>query len=285
MRLIVISGLSGAGKSVAMDALEDLRYYCIDNLPANLLPTLTAELSRADQSAYQRAAVAIDARNPAAALAALPDMIRGLRADGLVDELVFLEAQDENLIKRFSETRRKHPLTADNISLAEAIARERKLLEPLRLEADICIDTSRTHIHELRELIRQRVDRRPLRQLSILFQSFGYKHGIPPDTDMVFDVRCLPNPHWRPHLRPLTGRDPEVRAFLEAEPLVQEMYRALRGFLESWIPHFEAENRAYMTVSIGCTGGRHRSVYLCERLMDYFRQRRPAVLVRHREIS
>lgn len=285
MRFIVISGLSGAGKSVAMDALEDLRYYCIDNLPVNLLPALTAELSNAGQSAYENAAVAIDARSPAHALLALPDMIRRLRTDGLVDELVFLEAQDESLIRRFSETRRKHPLTADNISLAEAIARERTLLAPLRLEADLCIDTSRTHIHELRELIRQRVDRRPLRRLSILFQSFGYKHGIPPDTDMVFDVRCLPNPHWKPDLRPLTGRDPPVKAFLEAEPLVQEMFEALRGFLDNWIPHFEAENRAYLTVSIGCTGGRHRSVYLCERLMAHFRGHRPAVLVRHREIS
>lgn len=283
MRLIVISGLSGAGKSVAMDALEDLRYYCIDNLPVNLLPALTAELNRSDQSAYQRAAVAIDARNPAPALLALPDIIRGLRADGLVDELVFLEAQNDSLVRRFSETRRKHPLTADNISLAEAISRERALLAPLRLEADICIDTSRTHLHELRELVRQRVDRRPLRQLSILFQSFGYKHGVPPDADMVFDVRCLPNPYWKPHLRPLTGRDPEVKAFLEAEPLVQEMFETLRRFLERWIPQFEAENRAYMTVSIGCTGGRHRSVYLCERLREHFQQCRPAVLVRHRE--
>lgn len=284
MRLIVISGLSGAGKSVAMDALEDLGYYCIDNLPVNLLPALTAELHRADPTAYQRTAVAIDARNPAHALVTLPDMIRGLRAEGSVNELVFLEAQDESLIKRFSETRRKHPLTAGNLSLAEAIAQERSLLAPLRLEADICIDTSRTHLHELRELVRQRVDRRPLKQLSILFQSFGYKHGVPPDTDMVFDVRCLPNPHWKPHLRPLTGRDPEVKAFLETEPLVQEMFEALRGFLESWIPRFEAENRAYMTVSIGCTGGRHRSVYLCERLLAHFSCLRPAVLVRHREI-
>ena len=283
MRLIVISGLSGAGKSVAMDALEDLRYYCIDNLPVNLLPALTAELTRAEKSAYQRAAVAIDARNPAHALLAMPEMIRGLRAEGLVNELVFLEAEDETLIKRFSETRRKHPLTADDVSLAEAITRERTLLAPLRQEADICIDTSRTSLHELRELVRQRVDRRPLRQLSILFQSFGYKHGVPPDTDMVFDVRCLPNPHWKPHLRPLTGRDQEVKAFLEAEPLVQQMFESLRGFLESWIPHFEAENRAYMTVSIGCTGGRHRSVYLCERLREHFQQCRPAVLVRHRE--
>lgn len=267
-----------------MDALEDLGYYCIDNLPVGLLPVLTGELERDGQPAYGRAAVAIDARNPAKALRALPEMVKDLRAKGLVNELVFLEASDESLIKRFSETRRKHPLTADNLPLAEAIARERTLLAPVRQDADICIDTSRTHLHELRELIRRRVDHRPLKTLSILFQSFGYKHGVPPDADMVFDVRCLPNPHWKPLLRPLTGLDPEVKAFLENEPLVQEMFNTVKGFLETWIPRFEAENRAYVTIAIGCTGGRHRSVYLCERLVEHFRSSHPAVLVRHREI-
>jgi UPF0042 nucleotide-binding protein len=285
MRLIVVSGLSGAGKSIAMHALEDLSFYCIDNLPAGLLPALARELKSASQPAYTRAAVAIDARNPAEALQELPEMIQALRQQELVHELVFLEAVDDTLIKRFSETRRKHPLTEGNVSLAEAIARERALLAPVRQDADICIDTSRTHLHELRELIRQRLDRRPINTLSILLQSFGYKHGLPSDADMVFDVRCLPNPHWKPYLRPLTGCDLEVQQFLDSESLAQEMLETLTAFLETWIPRFELENRAYMTVAIGCTGGRHRSVYLCERLASRLSTQRPNVLVRHREIA
>lgn len=285
MRLIVVSGLSGAGKSIAMHALEDLGFYCIDNLPAGLLPALARELKSASQPAYNRAAVAIDARNPAEALQGLPQMIQALREQALVHELVFLEAVEDTLIKRFSETRRKHPLTEGNVSLAEAIARERALLAPVRQDADICIDTSRTYLHELRELIRQRLDRRPINTLSILFQSFGYKHGLPSDADMVFDVRCLPNPHWKPYLRPLTGCDLEVQQFLDSESLAQEMLETLTAFLETWIPRFELENRAYMTVAIGCTGGRHRSVYLCERLASRFSTQRPNVLVRHREIA
>jgi len=284
MRLIVISGLSGAGKSVAMDALEDLGYYCIDNLPINLLGALAAELDTGDQPPYDRAAVAIDARNPADTLQRLPEIIEELRGRGIVDELVFLEADDTSLVKRFSETRRKHPLTADNVSLAEAIGRERTLLGPMRRHADICIDTSRMHLHQLREMIRQRVDRRPLKTLSLLFESFGYKHGVPADADMVFDARCLPNPHWVPRLRPLTGRDADVREFLEAQPAVGEMLGDVRTFLEKWIPRFEAENRAYLTVAMGCTGGQHRSVYLVERLAEHFRQARRGVLVRHREL-
>ena len=268
-----------------MDALEDLGYYCMDNLPVGLLPAFAKEATDSQQPVYDRAAVAIDARNPAGALQGLPALIDSLRTAGKVDELVFLEASDESLIKRFSETRRKHPLTEEDVSLAEAIRRERELLGPLRESADICIDTSHTHLHQLRDLVRRRVDRRPLQTLSILFQSFAYKHGVPPDADMVFDVRCLPNPHWEPHLRPLTGRDDAVVQFLEAAPAVNEMYEQLRSYLDTWVPRFEAENRAYMTIAIGCTGGRHRSVYLVERLGEYFGARRPAVLTRHRELN
>lgn len=284
MRLIVVSGLSGAGKSVAMDALEDLGYYCIDNLPVKLLPALAAELESATQPAYERAAVAIDARAPAAALRNLPEIIEELRERGVANDLVFLEADENTLIKRFSETRRKHPLTARNLSLAEAIKRERTILAPLRNIADLCVDTSRLHLHRLRDLVRERIDRRPQGTLSLLFQSFGYKHGVPADADMVFDSRCLPNPHWVPRLRPLTGRDAAVVEFLESQPVVEEMFQELESFLALWVPRFEAENRAYLTVAVGCTGGQHRSVYLVERLARHFRGRREPVLVRHREL-
>lgn len=285
MKLNVISGLSGAGKSVAMHALEDLGYYCIDNLPVTLLQALADELGRAAQPLYERAAVAIDARNPGYALQELPAIIDTLRERSVIDQLVFLEADDSSLITRFSETRRKHPLTAEDISLAEAIRRERTLLAPVRESADIRIDTSRTNLHQLRDLILHRVDQRGTKTLSLLFQSFGYKHGIPPDADMLFDARCLPNPHWVPHLKPLTGLDREVAEFLGAEAVVMEMVDGIREFLETWIPRFQAENRPYLTVAIGCTGGQHRSVFLVEQLAKYFREHREAVLVRHREIS
>ncbi|NIW86614.1 MAG: RNase adapter RapZ [Gammaproteobacteria bacterium] len=284
MRLIVVSGLSGAGKSIAMDALEDLGYYCIDNLPVKLLPALATDLEGATQPASERAAVAIDARTPAGTLGNLPTVIGELRERGVVHDLVFLEADESTLIKRFSETRRKHPLTARNVSLAEAIRRERSLLAPLRNIADICVDTSRLHLHQLRDLVRERIDRRPQKTLSVLFQSFGYKQGVPPDADMVFDSRCLPNPHWVPRLRPLTGLDAAVIEFLESQPLVEEMFQELKAFLELWVPRFEAENRTYLTIAIGCTGGQHRSVYLVERLARHFRTHREAVLVRHREL-
>ena len=285
MKLNVISGLSGAGKSVAMLALEDLGYYCIDNLPVTLLEALADELGRAGHPMYERAAVAIDARNPGAALQELPAIIDALRERSVVEQLVFLEADDSSLIKRFSETRRKHPLTADDISLAEAIRRERVLLAPVRESADIRIDTSRTNLHQLRDLVLHRVDQRGTKTLSLLFQSFGYKHGIPPDADFLFDARCLPNPHWVPNLRPLTGIDTEVAEFLGGEAMVVEMIDGIRDFLETWIPRFQDENRPYLTVAIGCTGGRHRSVFLVEQLAEYFRKHRDAVLVRHREIG
>lgn len=283
--MIVVSGLSGAGKSVAMHALEDLGYYCIDNLPVTLLPALSEELERSTHPIYEHAAVAIDARNPVAALQDLSRIISDLRDKGVVEQLVFLEADDSTLHRRFSETRRKHPLTAEGVSLAEAIAHERLLLGPIRERADIRIDTSETNLHQLRELILHRVDQRPSQRLSLLFQSFGYKHGIPPDADIVFDARCLPNPHWVPRLRPLTGLDAEVAEYLQAEPVVERLIEDLRGLLEAWIPRFEAEARPYLTVAIGCTGGRHRSVYVAERLASHFRERRDSVLVRHRELS
>ncbi|RKZ37592.1 MAG: RNase adapter RapZ [Gammaproteobacteria bacterium] len=284
MKLVVVSGLSGAGKSITMDALEDLGYYCMDNLPVALLDALVKHTDPDGGSRFERVAVAIDARNPARALRELPAMIRGLADEALHPELVFLEADDATLIQRFSETRRKHPLTDEDLSLTEAIERERQMLAPVRREADICIDTSRTHVHQLRELVRQRIGERPARTLSLLFQSFGYKHGVPADADVVFDARCLPNPYWEPRLRPLTGKDSDVVEFLESEPLVDALFKDICNFLTPWIPRFEEDNRAYFTVAIGCTGGQHRSVYLVERLARYFGDSREGVLTRHREL-
>lgn len=284
MKLIVISGLAGAGKSIALNVLEDLGYYCVDNLPLGLLEAFASELAAA-RPTPERVAAVIDARSLGVAF----DHFRGIKASienqGVDCEVVFLEADDNAITKRFSETRRKHPLTAANISLLEAIRRERTLLEPFRDLADSCIDTSHTQYHQLRELIRERVDRRPPETMSLQFMSFGYKHGIPLDADFVFDVRALPNPYWEPELRQLNGRDERVAAFLNAQPAVEKMLKSLKSFLSQWIPAFEKDNRAYLTVAVGCTGGNHRSVYVVERLAEVFRGESGGVLVRHRDMS
>lgn len=284
MKLIVISGLSGAGKSIALNVLEDLGYYCVDNLPLGLLQAFASELA-ATQPTPERVAAVIDARNLSAAFDRFPDIKAAIRDQGVDCEVVFLEADDNVITKRFSETRRKHPLTASNVALLEAIQRERTVLEPVRDLADSCIDTSHTKYHELRELIRQRVDRRPLDTMSLQFLSFGYKHGIPLDADFVFDVRSIPNPYWEVGLRELNGRDEKVVAFLDSQPTVTEMLESLTEFLEQWFPAFEDDNRAYLTVAIGCTGGNHRSVYVVERLAARFREERSGVLIRHRDMS
>ena len=285
MKLVVVSGLSGAGKSVALNALEDLGYYCIDNLPANLLPAFAAQML-SEHLPYEDSAVGIDARNPASALERFPDTFAELRKRAVECELLFLEADDPILIKRFSETRRKHPLTTHKMSLAEAIARERVLLSELARYADLRLDTSHSNLYQLRDIIIERVADRPMGTLSLLIQSFGYKQGVPRDADFVFDVRCLPNPHWVPRLRPLTGKDSDVSEFLAQERLVNDMYEELKSFLDRWIPRFQAEGRSYLTVAIGCTGGQHRSVYLVERLAQHFRTEADAtVITRHRELD
>ena len=284
MKLIVISGLSGAGKSIALNVLEDLGYYCVDNLPLGLLEAFASELSAA-RPTPERVAAVIDARNLSIAFDRFPDIKAAIQRQGVDCEVVFLEADDNAITKRFSETRRKHPLTAANVALLEAIQRERVLLKPVRDLADSCIDTSHTQYHELRELIRQRVDRRPLETMSLQFLSFGYKHGIPLDSDFVFDVRSLPNPYWEVGLRQLNGRDEKVIAFLNSQPVVSAMLESLKDFLSKWIPAFESDNRAYLTVAVGCTGGNHRSVYVVERLATQFREGRNGVLVRHRDVS
>jgi UPF0042 nucleotide-binding protein len=286
VRLVVVSGLSGAGKSVALHTLEDLGYYCIDNLPVDLLPALASQMTSPGSPDYEFTAVGIDARNPSRALERFPSILNELRSHCVDCQLVFLEAEDPILIKRFSETRRRHPLTSDEVSLAEAIARERQLLGPLASCADLRIDTSLTTLHQLRDLVRLRVGGGAPGALSVMLLSFGFKHGVPRDADFVFDVRCLPNPHWEPHLRPLTGRDAPVVEFLGCDALVDEMFEDLAGFLQDWIPRFEAENRAYLTVALGCTGGQHRSVYMAERLGEHLRAHgRWSVIVRHRELT
>ena len=284
MKLVIVSGHSGSGKSVALHTLEDLGYYCIDNLPAGLLSALALELKLAPNP-VETAAVGIDARNLPQALAQFNDILDQLHTQGVDSEILFLTCDPDTLIKRFSETRRRHPLSNDRVSLAEAVEKERALLEPIAKRADLFIDTSKTTIHQLRGLVHQRIERHRKSQLSLSFESFGYKHGIPTDVDFVFDVRCLPNPHWLPKLRPLTGRDPDVIQYLEGEILVKQMVQELYNFLNHWIPVFEADKRSYLTIAIGCTGGQHRSVYLAERLARDFEDRYPSVAIRHRELS
>ncbi len=287
MELIIVSGLSGAGKSVALRTLEDIGFYCIDNLPLFLLGDLALGLESEAQQVVADAvgtAVGIDARSRAKQLQALPDLIAGLRAHGISPRLLFLEASTDTLIQRFSETRRKHPLTRSERSLAEAIEQERGLLEPLQRVADLRIDTTHTNVHELRDLIREQLGSAAAVQASVLLQSFGFKRGLPPGVDFVFDVRCLPNPHWQPALREQTGRDADVIAFLEAAPEVAEMRADLEGFFHTWIPRFETDGRSYLTIGIGCTGGQHRSVYMVEALRACLERAGHRVLVRHREL-
>lgn len=284
MKLIIVSGLSGSGKSVALNTLEDLGYYCIDNLPASLLGALARELNLAD-TPFDKAAIGIDARNLPKALEAFGTILDQLHEHDIETEIIFLTSETDTLIKRFSESRRRHPLSNDGASLADAIENEKRVLEFMVQHSDLCIDTTKTTIHQLRNLVMQRVARRTDGRLSLSFESFGYKHGIPTDADFVFDARCLPNPHWKTELRPLTGRDPAVIDFLENNLPVAEFHQDLCLFFDKWINCFEADNRSYLTIAIGCTGGQHRSVYLTEKLAAHFAKSHPNVAIRHRELS
>lgn len=285
MKLVILSGLSGSGKSVALHTLEDLGYYCIDNLPLFLLKDLVLELRGRLDSAFASTAVGIDARANPDELSQLPALVRTALDQGIACQVLFLETQTEALIRRFSETRRKHPLTRGDRSLAEAIELERDLLEPIRRCADLCLDTTHTNVHELRDRVRGWAVGNASPKASILLQSFGFKHGVPQDVDFVFDVRCLPNPHWQSELKPLTGRDPQVAAFLETSPEVRRMRDDLLAFFSDWIPRFETDGRSYLTIAIGCTGGQHRSVYMTETLRRHFEALGHEVMVRHRELS
>jgi UPF0042 nucleotide-binding protein len=283
MQLIIVTGLSGAGKSIALDTLEDLGFYCVDNLPVPLLPALGEELLR-HPGKNRPVAVGIDARSEAKNLRQIPALIETLRRQGFDAEVFFLEADDEILIMRYSETRRKHPLSDTAGSLSRAIELDRQLLGPLAESADLRINTSRTHIHQLRRLLRDRFSHRIEGRLSLQFLSFGFKFGVPTDVDYVFDVRCLPNPHWEPGLRDLTGKDEAVASYLEADDSVGRMREDIANFLDHWMPAFDTEGRSYLTVAVGCTGGRHRSVYLVETLGKRFHQGEHPVSVRHREL-
>ncbi|MEJ2529912.1 MAG: RNase adapter RapZ [Gammaproteobacteria bacterium] len=285
LRLVIVSGLSGSGKSVALHTLEDIGYYCIDNLPMYLLRAMAKELKEQSEFTYNKMAVSIDARNQTNELHQLPQLVKDMRKHGVHSQMLFLEANDHVLLRRFSETRRRHPLTTGDRSLLDAIQLEREILEPYLSEADLRIDTSETNQHELRDLIRSHMDERKPRKISIQFQSFGYKHGVPRDVDFVYDVRCLPNPHWEKELRSLTGLDPEVAKFLEGNNLVEQLKSDIISFLERWVPIFEADGRNYLTVAIGCTGGQHRSVYLVEQISSHFQQSGRDTITRHRELS
>jgi UPF0042 nucleotide-binding protein len=281
MRLVILSGLSGSGKSVALHMLEDLGYYCVDNIPAGHLQAFVRETLLTGDPAYQRMAVGVDARNRLEDIRSVPQTVKKLRAEGIECEIVFLHAEDAVLLKRYSESHRPHPLAGDGRALKDAIAAERELLGPLADEADMVLDSSRTSVHELRELVRERIHREARIALSLLFQSFGFRHGIPGDSDFVFDARGLPNPYWEPSLRNLSGRELAVQKYLERHELVNRFVADVSGFLDFWIPKFETSNRQYLTVSVGCTGGYHRSVYVVEKLSEHFRKQGREVLVRH----
>lgn len=284
MRLVVISGRSGSGKSSALHVLEDVGFYCVDNLPIGLLPEL---INEAEESATpQQIAVSIDARNLSRTDLKIDESLRtSLHEQQHQFEVVYLDASDSVLLQRYSATRRRHPLTNSDTSLAEAIQKEITLLEPLANMSDLTLDTTHMSVHDLRSLIRSRVADKVGTDMSILIESFGFKYGIPTDADYVFDVRHLPNPYWDVSLRPLTGLDKDVQDFLGGHDRVTQMHDSIANFMNSWLPDFEASNRSYMTIAIGCTGGQHRSVYLTELLAETFRQQYGNVLIRHRELT
>ncbi|MFY0677631.1 MAG: RNase adapter RapZ [Neptuniibacter sp.] len=285
MKLVVISGRSGSGKSTALQALEDIDFYCIDNLPALLLPDLVEQMCQ-DPDHPDKIAVSIDARNLSSNLSQFPEIIDKLREEHWAEyEVIFLDSSEEVLIKRYSSTRRKHPLSDQHQNLQQSIQAESRLLEPIAVMADIRLDTTHLSLYELRDTVKLRVANRKEQTLSVQFESFGFKHGVPLDVDFVFDVRALPNPHWVPELRQYTGKEKEIEDFLGSSAEVQEMQSDIQTFLERWLPRFADNNRSYITIGIGCTGGQHRSVYMCEQLTSHFSRVMDNVHVRHRELG
>ncbi len=284
MKLVVVSGLSGAGKTVALRQYEDLGWYCIDNIPLDFVEPLVAHALINDEPRYARMALGVDAREAPTQIGYFPEHLESLRTRGVDVDVLFLTADEEVILKRYSDTRRKHPLSDGQTSLVEAIHQERALLAPIANAADVTLDTTRLNLHELRTAIDSQMPGGP-RKLSVLMLSFGFKNGIPDGADYVFDVRCLPNPHWVPALRPLDGRDAPVADYLRGQPEVQAMQADIQGFLARWLPTFEAQDRAYVTVAVGCTGGQHRSVYLVEQLAPYFKLLFSQVVTKHRELK
>jgi len=283
MRLVIVSGRSGSGKSTALDVLEDNDFYCIDNLPATLLPELV-ERTLLDTDLYPQIAVSIDARSQPYQLERFPELLADLRARNIQCDLIFLDANNETLLKRFSETRRRHPLTDETRSLPEAIADEKRLLEPIIDLADLCIDTTHLNLYQLRDIIKLRLLDKPEPGTAFLIESFGFKRGVPVDADVIFDMRCLPNPYWIPELRGYSGLDEPVIDYLCEQPEAEEMYQDVYAYLSKWLPRFAASNRAYVTIGIGCTGGQHRSVYMTERLGTALRKILKNVQIRHRDV-
>ncbi len=284
-RLVIISGRSGSGKSSALAALEDQGFYCVDNLPASLLTSLVESFAGKGESNTGKAlAVSIDARNTSGELASFSAVHKQLDENkSLSCDIIYLDADHETLLKRFSATRRRHPLSDDESSLDEAIRKEAEVLGSIAATSDMRVDTSRLSLHELRSLIRERVAGKSKHQLSLQFESFGFKKGVPIDADFVFDVRCLPNPYWQEHLRGMTGRDQPVIDFLAGHELVTRMQDDICQFISNWLPVFEEGNRSYLTVAIGCTGGQHRSVYISEAVARAFSSQTSSIQVRHRE--
>lgn len=284
MRLIIVSGRSGSGKSTALDVLEDHGFYCIDNLPAGLLPELAERALLHTELLHPLVAVSIDARNLPSQLQRFPELLNEVRARHIQCDVLYLDADDETLLKRFSETRRRHPLTNSSRSLAEAIRDETTLLEPIADLADLKVDTTELNLYQLRDTLRVRLLNRPEPTTAFLVESFGFKRGKPVDADLVFDVRCLPNPYWVPELRDHSGLDAPVVEYLESQADVNEMYQDILSYLQKWLPRFAASNRAYVTIAIGCTGGHHRSVYIAERLGVVLKEQIKNVQVRHRDL-
>ncbi len=286
MRCLIVSGQSGSGKTVALHTLEDEGFYCVDNLPISLIPELIERISTTHAELHQNVAIGVDARSSDAdSLQDFPEILTKVRKQVDSVQVVFLQTDLDTLVRRFNETRRRHPMTRQDRPLVQAIHEERRVLEPISQLADTFIDTTSTNLHQLRQHMRDRIVKTRGDGMAILFQSFGYKHGTPLDTDFAFDIRCLPNPHWQVNLRPLDGRDQPIIDFLEEHETVAEMYQSIDEFLRRFVPHFESEGRAYLTISIGCTGGRHRSVYMVEKLAAAFRLLGHTVSVRHREIG
>jgi RNase adapter protein RapZ len=284
LKLVIVSGLSGAGKTVALKQYEDLDYFCIDNLPLALVGPILRRAARNADSHYEKLAIGVDARESPKEIARFPRYLERLRERGIETRVLFLRADDSVLLRRYSETRRSHPLARGELSLAEAIRAEEQLLAPIASLADATIDTTNKNLHELREEIQSQVPGGGSGKLIVQLESFGFRNGVPDGADFVFDIRCLPNPHWEPTLRKLSGRDPAVAAWFERHPQVQRMIRDLSGFLDRWLPEFRRQDRAYLSVAVGCTGGQHRSVYVVEQIAARLREHFEQLSVRHREL-
>lgn len=284
-RLIVVSGRSGSGKSTALHVLEDVGFTCIDNLPISMLASLFEHLQQGDAHSPDKVAVGIDTRNVLRKLDQFPIILERLKASGIQCEVLFLDAGNNALIRRFSETRRRHPLSSESIDLKQAIALDSQLLEPIAAVASRHIDTSNMSLHQLRDLIKKQIAPETSGGMAVLFQSFAFKYGVPVDADFVFDVRCLPNPYWKKELRQYNGSDKPVIEFLDSQTEVAAMLADLNGFLSRWIPRYAATNRSYLTIAVGCTGGQHRSVYICNQLTQQFAKQYSNIQVQHRELA